>query len=219
MPGVCRHPGALASAGAIWLNADDVSERSDILDQKRALRARVRAWRADLDAGAAVRAAEAAAAQGLDFLQLTKDAVVSGFASLPDEFRIWPLLRRLHREGHRLALPVMQGKAKPLLFRGWAPGDAMDAGVWGIAEPKADKEVVEPDVLLVPLLAFDRRGWRLGYGGGFYDRTLQRLRGLKPIIAVGLAYDEQQVDAVPHLDYDQRLDSVLRPSGPIRCAD
>ena len=67
----------------------------------------------------------------------------------------------------------MQGKGKPLLFRAWAPGDAMDSGVWGIAEPKADKPALEPDILLVPLLAFDRRGWRLGYGGGFYDRTLR----------------------------------------------
>ena len=82
--------------------------------------------------------------------------IVSGFAALPDEFRVWPLLRRLAGEGFRLALPVMQGKGKPLVFRAWAPGDAMDKGVWGIAEPKADKAALEPDILLVPLLAFDR---------------------------------------------------------------
>jgi 5-formyltetrahydrofolate cyclo-ligase len=69
----------------------------------------------------------------------------------------------------------------------------------------------------VPLLAFDAAGWRLGYGGGFYDRTLRRLRARKAIVAVGLAYDEQRIDAVPHLDYDERLDWVLTPSGPIRC--
>jgi 5-formyltetrahydrofolate cyclo-ligase len=196
-----------------------VSGTSDILDAKRALRARIKAWRAGLDTDAVARAADRVAARGLDFLQLQSGAIVSGFASLPDEFRVWPLLRRLHNGGRRLALPVMQGKGQPLLFRAWAPGDAMDRGVWGIGEPKADKPVLEPDVLLVPLLAFDRQGWRLGYGGGFYDRTLRRLRALKPVIAVGLAYDEQQVDAVPHLDYDQRLDWVLRPSGPLRCVD
>jgi 5-formyltetrahydrofolate cyclo-ligase len=196
-----------------------VGERSDIVEEKRLLRARIRAWRAGLDAGTVARAADAVAAQGLDFLQVRGSAVVSGFASLPDEFRVWPLLRRLHREGHRLALPVMQGKAKPLLFRAWAPGDALDRGVWGIGEPKADKPELEPDILLVPLLAFDRWGWRLGYGGGFYDRTLQRLRALQPIVAVGLAFDEQRIDAVPHLDYDQRLDWVLTPSGPTHCTD
>jgi 5-formyltetrahydrofolate cyclo-ligase len=196
-----------------------VSQQPDIIEQKKALRARIKAWRATLDAGAVARAADAVAAQGLGFLQPQGATIVSGFAPLPDEFRIWPLLRRLSREGHRLALPVMQGKMKPLLFRAWAPGDAMDRGVWDIAEPKPDKPALEPEVLLVPLLAFDRRGRRLGYGGGFYDRTLADLRGRKRIVAVGLGYDEQQVDAVPHLDYDQRLDWVLTPSGSFRCMD
>ncbi|MBO0766410.1 MAG: 5-formyltetrahydrofolate cyclo-ligase [Hyphomicrobiaceae bacterium] len=177
----------------------------------------MKAWRLELGAEVVARAAEEVAAQGLNFLGPPTGAVVSAFASLPDEFRVWPLLRRLHRERVRLALPVMQGKAKPLLFRAWAPGDAMDRAVWGIPEPKADKTVLEPDILLLPLLAFDVQGRRLGYGGGFYDRTLAGLRAVKSITAVGLAYDEQRVDAVPHLDYDQRLDWVLTPSGPIRC--
>ena len=166
------------------------------------------------------RAADGVAGHGLAFLEyVPQHTVVSGFSSLPDEFRDWPLLRRLHSEGCRLALPVMQGKNLPLLFRAWAPGDAMDKAVWGIAEPKADKPEVEPDIVLVPLLAFDAAGWRLGYGGGYYDRTLRNLRARKPIVAVGLAYDESQVDVVPHLDYDERLDWVLRPSGPLRCAE
>jgi 5-formyltetrahydrofolate cyclo-ligase len=196
-----------------------VSEPTDIIDQKKALRARMKAWRAGLDAEAIARAADAAAARGLDFLGPPAGAVVSGFASLPDEFRIWPLLRRVHRQGYRIALPVMQGKMKPLVFSAWVPGDAMDRGVWGIPEPKSDKPVLEPDILLVPLLAFDAHGGRLGYGGGFYDRTLAGLRAWKPIVAIGLAYDEQRVDAVPHLDYDQPLDWVLTPSGPIRCQE
>lgn len=194
-----------------------MTETTDIIDEKKALRARMKAWRLGLDAGTVAQAADAVAARGLDFLAPARGAAVSGFASLPDEFRVWPLLRRLHGEGFRLALPVMQGREKPLLFRAWAPGDAMDRAVWGIPEPKADKPVLEPDILLVPLLAFDLQGRRLGYGGGFYDRTLAGLRAMKRVVAVGLAYDEQRVDAVPHLDYDQRLDWVLTPSGPIRC--
>jgi 5-formyltetrahydrofolate cyclo-ligase len=195
-----------------------VTDSSLILQEKRALRARMRAWRVDLSSKQMAGAAEALAGHGLDFLPpLPPQAVVSGFAPLADELRIWPLLRRLSRDGIRLALPVMQGKGNPLLFRVWTPGDAMDSGVWGIAEPKADKPAVDPDVLLMPLLAFDRGGGRLGYGGGFYDRTLSGLRARKRVIAVGLAYDEQQVDAVPRLDYDQRLDWVLTPSGPFKC--
>ena len=191
---------------------------SDIIAAKKALRARIRAWREGLGGQAVVRAAEAVAADGLGFLQPPKPvAVVSGFASLPDEFRLWPLLRSLATQGYALALPVMQGKGNPLIFRAWSPGDAMDSGVWGIAEPKADKAALEPDILLMPLLAFDAAGWRLGYGGGFYDRTLAGLRARKPVVAVGIAFDEQRVDAVPHLDYDERLDWVLTPSGSMRC--
>ena len=196
-----------------------VSDTSDILEAKRALRARMKAWRAGSSAEAMAEAAAALARQGLQFLApLPERTVVSGFAAMADELDAGPLLRRLSADGYVLALPAMQGKGKPLVFRAWTPGDAMDSGVWGIAEPKADKPALEPDILIVPLLAFDARGWRLGYGGGFYDRTLRELRARKAVIAVGLAHDQQEVDAVPHLDYDQRLDWVLRPSGPIRCA-
>ena len=197
-----------------------MNDTAGILDAKKALRARIKAWRAGLGAEAMARAADAVAAHGLGFLRLgQRRVVVSGFSSMPEEFRAWPLLRRLHGEGHALAMPVMQGKGLPLIFRAWVPGDAMDKAVWGIAEPKADKPALEPDVVLVPLLAFDAAGRRLGYGGGYYDRTLRDLRARKEIVAVGLAYDESQVDAVPHLDYDERLDWVLRPSGPLKCAD
>jgi 5-formyltetrahydrofolate cyclo-ligase len=159
------------------------------------------------------------AAHGVDFLSANPGAIVSGFAAINDEINPAPLMTWLKAEGFRLALPVMQGKGKPLLMRSWAPGDAMAPAAWGISEPLDDKPAVDPDVVLVPLLAFDSRGYRLGYGGGFYDRTLQRLRKLKPIIAVGLAYDEQKVDAVPAESYDERLDWVLTPSGPLHCLD
>jgi 5-formyltetrahydrofolate cyclo-ligase len=159
------------------------------------------------------------AAYGLDFLSVQPGTVVSGFAAIRDEINPAALMTWLSAEGFRLALPVMQGKGKPLLMRSWAPGDAMAPAAWGIAEPLDDKPVVDPDVVLVPLLAFDRRGFRLGYGGGFYDRTLTRLRARKPIVAVGIAYDEQMVDAVPVDGYDQRLEWVLTPSGPQRCLD
>jgi len=144
--------------------------------------------------------------------------VVSSYWSMGAELAPEHLETRLRADGHTLCLPVMVGKGRPLVFRRWAPGDPMVDRMWGIREPAATAPEVVPDVLMVPLLAFDREGWRLGYGGGFYDRTLQALRASKPILAVGLAYDEQEVDAVPHLDYDQPLDWVLTPSGPIRCS-
>ena len=126
-------------------------------------------------------------------------------------------MQRLLGEGYTLALPVMEAKGRPLVFRTWAPGEALAETMWGIREPLPTAQQVEPDVVLGPLLAFDAEGYRLGYGGGFYDRTLARLRKLKTVVAVGLAYDGQRVDAVPHVDYDERLDWVLTPNGPLRC--
>jgi 5-formyltetrahydrofolate cyclo-ligase len=189
-----------------------------ILEQKSALRARARAERAALEPARKAEAARAVASLGLEFLgSRPRQGTVSGFASLPEEFQLWGLLRRLDREGVALALPVLAGKGKPLQFRAWRRGDLTKAGIWGIAEPQPDKPLLEPDILLVPLLAFDHQGWRLGYGGGFYDRTLRGLRARKPIVAIGVGFDQQYVDAVPHLDYDERLDWVLTPSGPVRC--
>jgi 5-formyltetrahydrofolate cyclo-ligase len=109
----------------------------------------------------------------------------------------------------------MQGRGKPLLFRAWRPGDPLVKVIWGIEEPAPTCPEVEPDVLLMPLLAFDRAGYRLGYGGGFFDRTLRGLRARKAIRTIGLAFAAQEVDAVPHLDYDERIEAVLTPEGLI----
>lgn len=146
-------------------------------------------------------------------------AVVSSFWAMGAEINPQPLEARLRAHGHRIALPVMVKRGEPLLFRLWNVGDPMVDRMWGIREPGPGAPAVEPDILLVPLLAFDAAGWRLGYGAGFYDRTLRLLRSRKPIITVGLAFDEQRVDAVPHLDYDERLDWVVTPTGAWRATD
>jgi 5-formyltetrahydrofolate cyclo-ligase len=186
-------------------------------DHKKQLRSDALARRAAAYALHGPDASRKLASHGLDFLRVTPGSIVSGFAAIRDEINPAELMSWLQAEGFRLALPVMVGKGKPLLMRAWSPGDTMAPAQWGIAEPLDDKPEVDPDVLLVPLLAFDVRGNRLGYGGGFYDRTLARLRARKPVTAVGIAYDEQKVDAVPTESYDQRLDWVLTPSGPINC--
>jgi 5-formyltetrahydrofolate cyclo-ligase len=186
-------------------------------EEKREERARALARRAAAFAAHGSGAGTRLADHGLSFLALAPGSAISGFSAIRDEIDPGALLARLNADGHRLCLPVMEGKGKPLVFRAWAPGDEMGKVQWGIAEPLADKPILEPDVVLVPLLAFDAAGYRLGYGGGFYDRTLARLRAIKPVVAVGIAYDELKVDAVPHQSYDERLDWVLTPSGPIRC--
>ena len=148
-------------------------------DEKRAERTRALARRAAAYARHGREAGAGLARHGLGFLAPRPGAAVSGFSAIRDEIDPAALMARLADEGYRLALPVLQGKGKPLLFRAWAPGDAMGSAQWGIAEPLPDKPALEPDIVLVPLLAFDAHGYRLGYGGGFYDRTLARLRALQ----------------------------------------
>jgi 5-formyltetrahydrofolate cyclo-ligase len=145
---------------------------------------------------------------------LPPGGIIAGFLSIGDEIDLGPLMLALSQRGHTLALPVMQGRRKPLLFRAYAPGDALATTTWGIREPLPTAATVAPDLLLVPLLAFDATGNRLGYGGGFYDRTVAEARNCRHITAVGVAFDEQRLDAVPHVDYDEPLDWVLTPSGP-----
>ena len=192
-------------------------DNTEAMEAKKAMRAEALQRRAAAFAIHGSEAARKLAAYGLDFLKLPPPLIVSGFAAIRDELNPAELMTWLHAEGYQLALPVMKGKGKPLSMRSFVPGDVMEPAAWGIAEPTEDKPEVEPDVVLVPLLAFDARGYRLGYGGGFYDRTLAKLRAKNPIVAVGIAYDELAVDAVPHDGYDQRLDWVLTPSGPKKC--
>ncbi len=162
-------------------------------------------------------ASRAMAGHGIAFAGKPAPAIVSGFLAIGDEINPTPLMQRLLGEGYRLCLPVMEGKGKPLVFRAWSPGEPLAETMWGIREPLPEAEALDPDIVLGPLLAFDDQGYRLGYGGGFYDRTLARLRALKPIVSIGIAFDEQKVDAVPHVDYDERLDWILTPSGAVKC--
>jgi 5-formyltetrahydrofolate cyclo-ligase len=128
---------------------------------------------------------------------------------LKSEINPLPLLRKLADAGAALALPVVAGKGRPLTMRAYALGDTLASGVWGIREPPPEAAEVFPDILLVPLLAFDRRGHRLGYGAGYYDMTIATLRARKPITAVGIAYAQQEISEVPTTPRDARLDLVL----------
>lgn len=189
-----------------------------LTEQKSALRKTMLAQREAIPAETRKAAAKAVAEHGLPAGITTGPAVVSSYWAIGAELDPGRLERRLKREGHRICLPAIQGKTEPMRFHLWSPGEPMRERKWGIMEPLPSAPQVEPSILLVPMLAFDARGWRLGYGGGYYDRTIAALRQRKAIALVGFAFDEQRVDAVPHLDYDQRLDFVLTPSGIIRCS-
>ena len=142
--------------------------------------------------------------------------VASGYLPIRSELDPRPVMARLAEEGWRLALPVVVAPDRPLLFRAFSFGDALVKGRFDTEVPDEDKEELVPSLLLVPLLAFDRRGYRLGYGGGFYDRSLARLREKRPVLAVGLAFEEQEVAEVPTDTMDQRLDWIVTQNEAIR---
>jgi 5-formyltetrahydrofolate cyclo-ligase len=177
-------------------------------DQKAHLRAEVLARRDAMPA--AERQAGAQTVTARDFpVPVGPGTIVSGFSPMKSEINPLPLMRRLAAAGAQLALPVIAGRGKPLIMRAWKFGDALKAGQWGIREPLPEAPEVDPDVLIVPLAAFDRAGHRIGFGAGYYDMTIHRLRRIKKVVAVGIAFAAQEIARVPATERDERLDLVL----------
>jgi 5-formyltetrahydrofolate cyclo-ligase len=147
--------------------------------------------------------------EGLRLARLWRPRVVSAFHPLGDEPDTLPLLTALAAEGFATALPAVVGRGSPLTFRLWRPEEPTRGGAMAIREPLEGAPIVDPDLLFVPLACFDRRGHRIGYGAGYYDLTLARLRSMKPVHAAGVAYGVCEVAAVPYETHDQRLDAVV----------
>jgi 5-formyltetrahydrofolate cyclo-ligase len=154
------------------------------------------------------RAAQGIAARGLPFA-LDAGAVVSGYAPIRSELDPTPLMLALAALGAKLALPVVLARGHSLSFRAWAPDDRLVLGSMGIPEPSPAAAELVPDIMLVPLAAFDRAGHRIGYGGGYYDYTFSHLRKSKHVTGVGLAFAVQEIKTVPALAHDEALDYVL----------
>jgi 5-formyltetrahydrofolate cyclo-ligase len=184
-----------------------MSELTDA-PSKNDLRAVALARRLALSAAERDAAAAAIAARGLPF-DLPDNAVVSGYAPIRGELDPKPLMQALAARGARLALPAVEQPGRPLRFHAWQPGDPMLRSPLGIDEPRREAPELIPDILLVPLAAFDALGHRIGYGAGYYDYTLDALRAARPILAVGLAFAVQQIEAVPAAAHDVALDYVL----------
>ena len=139
---------------------------------------------------------------------------VSGYWPILTEVDPRPALMALHPD-RKIVLPVVDGPGQPLSFRFWTPEAAMIVGDFGAAIP-VHKSGADPDILIVPLVAFDALGYRLGYGGGFYDRTLERLRSMRPTVAIGLAYAGQRAEVLPVEPTDQPLDMIVTQQGVLR---
>jgi 5-formyltetrahydrofolate cyclo-ligase len=178
----------------------------ELIEAKRAARARAHSLRAGCDPALGVMLTahvlrEAAPPPG---------AVVAGFWPMGQEIDIRPLLHALYERGHHIVLPVTPKLGEPLRFRLWRPGDVLVREKFGTMRPTGEERV--PTFLLVPLLAFDRSGHRLGYGGGYYDRTLS---ALPEAFALGCGYAAQEVDELPVAPYDVRLHAVATERGVI----
>jgi 5-formyltetrahydrofolate cyclo-ligase len=185
-----------------------MSELTALDEEKRRLRQDALARRDAIPAEMRQAAAEMIAAREFP-VAIPPHTIVSGFMPLKSEINPLPLMKKLAEAGAMLSLPVVAGRGKPLLMRAWRWGEPLAEGVWGLRQPKAEAPEVEPDILLVPLLAFDRAGHRIGYGAGHYDRTIAQLRARKAITAIGIAFAAQEVSTVPATAHDERLDLVL----------
>ncbi|MGR7995658.1 5-formyltetrahydrofolate cyclo-ligase [Xanthobacter sp. ZOL 2024] len=190
--------------------------------EKARLRARALAQRAEM--GVVARSRASAQAAWLATSLLGRDGDLTGrrialFASFRDEIDTLPLARELWSRNAQLALPVIVDRGVPLLFRYWAEGAALaPQGAFAIPTPGPECAQLEPEVVLVPLAAFDRRGLRIGYGAGFYDRTLARLREAGPLLAVGFAFACQEVERVPAEPHDEPVDVMVTEAEVIPCS-
>ncbi len=178
-------------------------------DLKSELRRQALRRRREVDATTRAALSARLAAVGLEWARRWRPRVVAAYSPIRDEPDCGALLAALQAHGFATALPVVCGRSAPLAFRLWRAGEPLARGALGVPEPGAAAPIVEPDLLFVPLAAFDRRGHRIGYGTGCYDRALKLLRAGGPIRAVGVAYSVSEIDAAPDQPHDERLDFIL----------
>jgi 5-formyltetrahydrofolate cyclo-ligase len=185
-----------------------VIEKSDV--RKSALIARSDAWAKHKDAG------QNLVTMFPDALWPPINCVVASYYPIGSEIDPRPLAETFMCEQAKLALPVLAGPNLPVSFRRWSPGDTLERGPFGVLEPLAEARTVRPELVLVPLVAADKSGGRLGYGKGYYDRTLAELRKAGRVRAIGLAFDEQIVDHIGIEAHDQPLDWIITPTQVIK---
>ena len=181
---------------------------------KRLARSKATLIRNDVHETEKAGAGAALAARGLPVARNSQKSIVSAFHSFDTEISTFELFDKLVADGWTTALPVVIAKNTPLVFRQWKPGEALVLGRWDIQVPPTEAREVLPDV---PCVGYGPGGFRLGYGGGFYDRTLEKLRGLKKVTAIGIAYAGQEMDTVPRDAFDQRLDWIMTEKETFKC--
>ncbi len=183
------------------------AEKAELRIKLRRLRAK--AHQADQENGG--RAGECLADFAREHLKSKTFKSVAGYIPMGDEIDPRPLLAHFFPLGAQLSMPVVVSRDAPLVFREWAPGDLVLSGDLHTLQPLTERSETLPDLFIVPLLGFDRRGVRLGQGGGFYDRTLSLARQ-RGVVVYGAGYDVQEVASLPSAPHDQLLDGVITPT-------
>ena len=174
--------------------------------RKKAIEARQIAYDLEPNAGEAL-------ANAFTITRSPENPTIAGYMPLNSEIDPRPIMRKLQKQGAILALPRVNRQKRMLDFHLFEFGDELEFSVFGVKEPLATAPIIEPDWLLVPLLAFDKYGWRLGYGMGFYDNAISQLKAKKEIITFGLAYSAQEIESVPHQAHDQQLNWIVTKDG------
>ena len=149
-------------------------------------------------------------------LKIESDSIVSGYWPISGEIDIRNLMGQLIEKSVSVCLPVTVRPGAPMIFRSWKISDKLLPGQYGVQQPEVTRTKLEPDTVIVPLLAFDSLGNRLGYGRGYYDSTISSLRQKRKILTIGVAFDCQEVSSVPFNDRDERLDWVITEKRVIR---
>lgn len=143
----------------------------------------------------------------------SKGEMIAGYWPMGTEMDVRPAMRDMERLSHPLCLPAVAARGQPLVFRQWGLGDPLEDSAHGTSEPAADAPEATPLIMFVPGLAFDSEGFRIGYGLGYYDRTIAALREGPGLLAIGIAYAAQLIEAVPREDHDQPLDLIVTENG------
>jgi 5-formyltetrahydrofolate cyclo-ligase len=189
----------------------------DVVSAKVALRKAALERRAAVADDVRERFADKLAIEGVAIARRMRARTISAYWPMRGEADPRWLLHALAYHEFVAALPCVMGRGHPLVFRRWTSRDVLVDGPFGTQEPSRRLLEVRPDILFVPLAAFDRRGNRIGYGAGYYDLTLAELRSMKPVVAIGTAFSVQEIAEAPSEPHDQRLDFVMTENEMIEC--
>lgn len=191
-------------------------EQVSFAERKASLRAEASAARREVWLEFGAQARHGLIEKGASFFSAMKASAAAAYFPVRDELDPLLLLDALHKSGWRTGLPVVM-PGPDLIFREWTPGLPLERGKYKLKHPPDASPELSPEIVLVPLLAFDKKGNRLGYGAGYYDAALRRLRRRGGVTAIGIGFDEQEFPDIPHEPQDEPMDMILTPTRLIAC--